>query len=114
MPTQHPRQWGGRNHQRRHRAQPASGSERTSDAGILGSLAVSGNSRDYSVFALRHRWAAASTLSAARTLDVSSIQVRYEEKEMRKFRKDPDAIARLSQEQYRVTQQNGTEAPGSG
>src|SRR5215475_81200 len=85
-----------------------------SDAGILGNLAVSGNSRDYSVFALRHRRAAASTVSAARTLDVSSIQVRYEEKEMRKFRKDPDAIARLSQEQYRVTQQQGTEAPGTG
>src|SRR5499426_154954 len=33
---------------------------------------------------------------------------------MRKFSKDPDAIARLSPEQYRVTQQNGTEAPGTG
>ena len=33
---------------------------------------------------------------------------------MRKFSKDPDAISRLSPEQYRVTQQNGTEAPGSG
>jgi peptide-methionine (R)-S-oxide reductase len=32
---------------------------------------------------------------------------------MRKFSKDPDAISRLSPEQYRVTQQNGTEAPGS-
>jgi len=30
------------------------------------------------------------------------------------FRKDPDAISRLSQEQYRVTQQSGTERPGSG
>ena len=29
-------------------------------------------------------------------------------------RKDPDAIARLSPEQYRVTQQNGTERPGTG
>jgi methionine-R-sulfoxide reductase len=33
---------------------------------------------------------------------------------MRKFSKDPAAIAKLSREQYRVTQQSGTEAPGSG
>ncbi|HSE87567.1 MAG TPA: peptide-methionine (R)-S-oxide reductase, partial [Candidatus Binatia bacterium] len=33
---------------------------------------------------------------------------------MRKFSKDPDAISRLSPEQYRVTQQNGTETPGTG
>jgi len=33
---------------------------------------------------------------------------------MRKFSKDPVAISRLSPEQYRVTQQNGTEAPGTG
>jgi peptide-methionine (R)-S-oxide reductase len=33
---------------------------------------------------------------------------------MRTFRKDPDAIARLSPERYRVPQQNGTEAPGTG
>ena len=33
---------------------------------------------------------------------------------MRKFSKDPDAISRLSPEQYRVTQQNGTEASGTG
>src|ERR1700694_942785 len=33
---------------------------------------------------------------------------------MRKFSKDPDAISRLSPEQYRVTQQNGTERPGRG
>ena len=33
---------------------------------------------------------------------------------MRIFSNDPDAIARLSPEQYRVTQQNGTEPPGSG
>jgi peptide-methionine (R)-S-oxide reductase len=30
------------------------------------------------------------------------------------FRKDPDAVSRLSPEQYRVTQQSGTESPGSG
>ena len=30
------------------------------------------------------------------------------------YRKDPDAIARLTPEQYRVTQQSGTEAPGTG
>ena len=30
------------------------------------------------------------------------------------YRKDPDAIARLSREQYRVTQESGTEYPGTG
>lgn len=30
------------------------------------------------------------------------------------YRKDPDAIARLTPEQYRVTQENGTEYPGTG
>jgi len=44
----------------------------------------------------------------------SSIHLRHEEKEMREFSKDPDAISRLSPEQLRVTQQNGTEAPGTG
>ena len=33
---------------------------------------------------------------------------------MRTFSKDPDAIAMLSPEQFRVTQQDGTEFPGSG
>jgi peptide-methionine (R)-S-oxide reductase len=33
---------------------------------------------------------------------------------MPRYRKDPDAIANLSPEQYRVTQQNGTERPGTG
>ena len=33
---------------------------------------------------------------------------------MRTFSKDPDAISRLSPEQYRVTQQSRTEAPGTG
>ena len=33
---------------------------------------------------------------------------------MTRYTKDPDAIARLSPEQYRVTQQNGTERPGTG
>jgi peptide-methionine (R)-S-oxide reductase len=36
------------------------------------------------------------------------------ETKLSKFRRDPDAITRLSQEQYRVTQQRGTEAPGTG
>jgi len=30
------------------------------------------------------------------------------------YAKDPDAIARLSTEEYRVTQENGTERPGTG
>lgn len=30
------------------------------------------------------------------------------------YRKDPDAIAALTPEQYRVTQQSGTERPGTG
>jgi len=33
---------------------------------------------------------------------------------MRTFSKDPDAIAMLSPEQFRVTQQDGTEFPGTG
>jgi peptide-methionine (R)-S-oxide reductase len=33
---------------------------------------------------------------------------------MPKYSKDPEAIARLSAEQFRVTQRNGTERPGTG
>ena len=33
---------------------------------------------------------------------------------MRKFTKDPAAIAKLTREQFRVTQQSGTEMPGTG
>ena len=33
---------------------------------------------------------------------------------MRKFSKDPEAIKKLTREQYRVTQQSGTEPPWSG
>ncbi len=33
---------------------------------------------------------------------------------MKKFIKDPNAISSLTAEQYRVTQENGTELPGSG
>jgi peptide-methionine (R)-S-oxide reductase len=42
------------------------------------------------------------------------MDVQYKEIEMREFSKDPDVIDTLSPEQYRVTQQNGTEPPGSG
>ena len=33
---------------------------------------------------------------------------------MTDYRKNPDALARLTAEQYRVTQKGGTEAPGTG
>jgi len=33
---------------------------------------------------------------------------------MTRYQKDPDAIARLSREEYYVTQQSGTERPGTG
>ena len=33
---------------------------------------------------------------------------------MQAFRKDPDALSRLTREQYRVTQQAATEPPGTG
>ncbi|EPX86961.1 peptide-methionine (R)-S-oxide reductase MsrB [Salipiger mucosus] len=33
---------------------------------------------------------------------------------MAKYQRDPDALAQLDPEQYRVTQQNGTERPGTG
>jgi peptide-methionine (R)-S-oxide reductase len=36
------------------------------------------------------------------------------EKEMRKYEKTPQAVSKLSPEQYRVTQQGATERPGTG
>ena len=33
---------------------------------------------------------------------------------MPEYRKTPEALAKLTREQYRITQQSGTEAPGSG
>jgi peptide-methionine (R)-S-oxide reductase len=36
------------------------------------------------------------------------------ENEMKKYRKNPEAIAKLSRDQYRVTQQGATEYPGTG
>jgi peptide-methionine (R)-S-oxide reductase len=39
---------------------------------------------------------------------------RTEEKEVQKYTKSPEAISKLSAEQHRVTQQNGTERPGTG
>src|SRR5919107_51130 len=44
--------------------------------------------------------------------DNHSIHVRGEK--MRKFTKSDEAIRKLSPERYRVTQQNGTERPGTG
>jgi peptide-methionine (R)-S-oxide reductase len=40
--------------------------------------------------------------------------IEEKEKEMSEHRKSPEPISRLSPEQYRVTQQNGTEPPGTG
>src|SRR5262245_37600301 len=46
---------------------------------------------------------------------VRSVDLPYEENsKMGKFSKNDEAIRKLSPEQYRVTQQNGTEAPGTG
>jgi peptide-methionine (R)-S-oxide reductase len=39
---------------------------------------------------------------------------KFKRKSMPVYRKTPEAVAQLTREQYRVTQQNGTEAPGSG
>ena len=33
---------------------------------------------------------------------------------MSEYSKDPVAVSKLTAEQYRVTQKNGTEAPGTG
>jgi peptide-methionine (R)-S-oxide reductase len=33
---------------------------------------------------------------------------------MKKYRKDPEAVSKLSPDQYRVTQQSHTERPGTG
>lgn len=46
--------------------------------------------------------------NTARTLDST------QEKIMSKYSKTPDAISKLSPEQYRVTQESGTEQPGTG
>src|SRR5918994_5155064 len=45
---------------------------------------------------------------------IIGIQHPHEDKAMPKFSKDHDAIAKLSREQHRVTQQSGTEVPGTG
>ena len=42
------------------------------------------------------------------------IMPREMEKKMADYRKTPEAVSRLSPEQYRVTQQSGTEQPGTG
>jgi len=47
-------------------------------------------------------------------LPTGVVNIRNKKKEMKTFSKDPDTIAKLSPEQYRVTQQSGTELPGSG
>src|SRR4051794_15507139 len=45
---------------------------------------------------------------------VPSAPVDLRTMKMRTFKKDPDAIKKLSAEQYRVTQQSGTERPWTG
>src|SRR3569833_1473707 len=47
-------------------------------------------------------------------LGLHFMHLRHQEKSLPTFSKNPDAISRLSQEQYRVTQQSGTERPGTG
>ena len=44
----------------------------------------------------------------------SNVEQVTSEKKMRKFTKSDNAIQKLSPEQFRITQQNGTEAPGTG
>ncbi len=41
-------------------------------------------------------------------------RVNQKVKDMHKYEKNPEAISKLSPEQYRVTQQSGTERPGTG
>jgi len=48
-----------------------------------------------------------TTMKSSRRFHTGRIQ-------MRQFSKNDEAIRKLSPEQYRVTQQNGTEAPGTG
>jgi peptide-methionine (R)-S-oxide reductase len=45
---------------------------------------------------------------------ISRIREAAKEREVTKYHKDPGAIAKLSPEQYRVTQESATERPGSG
>jgi peptide-methionine (R)-S-oxide reductase len=45
---------------------------------------------------------------------VPVIGLDHEEAAMRKWHKAPEAIARLTPEQFRITQENGTEYPGTG
>ncbi|MFV2003240.1 MAG: hypothetical protein ACC619_09700, partial [Paracoccaceae bacterium] len=47
-------------------------------------------------------------------LTIPSTASRQQDPTMTRYQKDPDAIARLSPEAFRVTQQNGTERPFSG
>ena len=78
-------------------------------------MPVSWAIRLYLFRSCRHRRRLLRLSAPHGTLDIHSVHVRHEEKEkMRKFSKEPDAMARLSPEQYRVTQENGTEAPGTG
>jgi peptide-methionine (R)-S-oxide reductase len=51
---------------------------------------------------------------AGRIIPAMMATGRHKDNPMRTFSKDRDAIAKLSPEQYRVTQRSGTEAPGTG
>jgi peptide-methionine (R)-S-oxide reductase len=87
-----------------------------------GKLVLADAVDDRAMSAARHGWPAWLTVANGAQPDRDNTNSRdsfhrqptREEKEMRKFSKDPDAISKLSPEQYRVTQQNGTEAPGTG
>jgi peptide-methionine (R)-S-oxide reductase len=66
----------------------------------------------FSLFQVTRRFRC-RTLRRARA-GPSCLQDRHQENAMQKYSKGSDAISKLSREQYRVTQESGTETPGTG